>query len=123
MPSRDPPDWTQIKEEKAIKHTFDVETGKWHQESCKVKLDTTHFARGSLRKAFYLQDIQDPSSIYVAKASIDPEENRSVYFQDVEMQMYAKKWATKFNSYNPPKSVDFVTSWIIILGERPGHPL
>lgn len=88
-----------------------------------VKLDPEPFSSGNLRKANYMQDLSDTSTLYVAKISIDPEEDRQTYFQDVEMQMYSKKWAEKFNSYNPPKKVDFVMAALIELVNRPGKPL
>lgn len=61
----------------------------------------------------------------VAKISMDPRDNdnRRIYFQDVEMQSYAKEYAAKFNNYNPPKQVDFVAAFILELVERPGKPL
>jgi len=60
---------------------------------------------------------------FVAKMSIDPYEDRELYFSDVETQMYAKEWAKKFNSYSPPKNVDFVKVAILELTDRDGSPL
>jgi len=60
---------------------------------------------------------------FVAKLSIDPAEDRDLYFVDVEMQMYSKEFANMFNTYNPPKKVDFVKAWLLELTEREGRPL
>lgn len=62
-------------------------------------------------------------AIYVAKVSIDPFEERDSYFQDVAMQIYAKEYAKRYNSYGPPKKVDFVAAYVLELVERPGNPL
>jgi len=92
--NKPPPDFSEIKAEKAIKYTFDVRTGSWSQEKVQVKLASDPFARGGLRKAFHLLDMalfaSDPQTTYVAKMSIDPFEDREIYFQDAEMQMYAR---------------------------------
>ena len=103
--------------ENAIQHLFDCNSKKWTQQPIQVKIDTESFASGmstlclfclcmicqcalhcahvtiigSLRKAYYLRIISEPSEVYVAKISIDPSEDRETYYQDVETQMYAKK--------------------------------
>lgn len=58
----------------------------------------------------------------IAKNSTDAND-RSTYFSDVEMQMYAKEWAKKFNSLDPPKKIDFASAWVVELIEREGKPL
>mmetsp|Transcript_51192 Transcript_51192/g.128439 ORF Transcript_51192/g.128439 Transcript_51192/m.128439 type:complete len:730 (+) Transcript_51192:80-2269(+) len=50
-------------------------------------------------------------------------EQRDLYFQDVELQMYAKQWAKLFNSYDPPKKVDFIKAFVIEMIDRPNRPL
>lgn len=44
---------------------------------------------------------------YVAKAYIE-KVDRSVYFEDVKLQMDAKLWGEEFNRHNPPKKVHSV---------------
>lgn len=97
IPSRGPPDFSELPVQKAVKHTFNVSTGKWSKANCEVKIDKQPFGKGSLRHAYYMQDLSDPKNLYVAKASIDPFEDREVYFQDVEMQLQAKRIAEIFN--------------------------
>jgi hypothetical protein len=60
---------------------------------------------------------------YVAKMSIDPYEEREAYFQDVTMQMYAKAYAEKYNTYKPPKTIAFIKAFILELSSRPLSPL
>ena len=62
---------------------------------------------------------------YVAKISMDPRDNedREIYFRDVEMQTLARYYAALFNEYNPLKLVDFVKASLLRLEEREGQPL
>jgi len=60
---------------------------------------------------------------YVAKLSIDPFESRESYFADVVMQHYARAYARKYNSYGPPKPIEFLEAWLVELIDRPGQPL
>ena len=55
QPSRPPPDFTEIQPEEAIKHIFDPHVRSWSQHPCQVRLDSEPFAKGTLRKAYYLQ--------------------------------------------------------------------
>eukprot|EP01094_Clydonella_sp_ATCC50884_P011984 TRINITY_DN2183_c0_g1_i1.p1 TRINITY_DN2183_c0_g1~~TRINITY_DN2183_c0_g1_i1.p1 ORF type:complete len:628 (-),score=126.14 TRINITY_DN2183_c0_g1_i1:97-1980(-) len=60
---------------------------------------------------------------YVAKMSRKQGEGRESYFHDVEIQMYAKEWADKFNLYNPPKKVTFIKAWVLELYDRSHRPI
>jgi len=109
--------------ENAIQHGFDCVTKKWSQSPMKVKIDVEPFSSGSLRKAYYLQILSEPDEIYVAKISIDPDEDKETYYQDVETQMYAKKYAEAYNLCKPPKKVDFVMASLITFPDRPTQSL
>eukprot|EP00468_Gymnochlora_sp_CCMP2014_P001509 CAMPEP_0167741652 /NCGR_PEP_ID=MMETSP0110_2-20121227/978_1 /TAXON_ID=629695 /ORGANISM="Gymnochlora sp., Strain CCMP2014" /LENGTH=253 /DNA_ID=CAMNT_0007625733 /DNA_START=368 /DNA_END=1129 /DNA_ORIENTATION=- len=65
------------------------------------------------------------NSRYVAKISMNPSDNKNkkVYFRDVETQTIAKYYADKFNSYNPPKKVDFIKACVLELIQREGNPI
>lgn len=65
--------------------------------------------------------IERPS--FCAKMAIDPNEDPSSYFRDVEMQAHCAYYAAKFNEYNPPRRVEFCKAWILELLERDGSPL
>jgi elongation factor 2 kinase len=125
--NKPPPDFSALPFENAIKHSFDIKHGSWSQRRVQIKIAPEPFARGGLRKAYHMLDLdaaEDNEEVtYVAKMAIDPYEDREIYFQDVEMQMYAREWADKFNSYNPPKRVEFIQAWLIELVDRPGNPI
>ncbi|OWZ07749.1 Protein-kinase [Phytophthora megakarya] len=129
---REPPDFALLRERDAIKHVFDSEQRKWTSSRIKVKIDTEPFAKGGLRQVFHLQDLSMPPpalgtensnedsvmskcTSYVAKIAIDPNENPDTYFKDVEMQAVAAKYAKLYNSYNPPRRVEFLEAWILQL--------
>eukprot|EP00455_Lapot_gusevi_P055170 TRINITY_DN8957_c0_g2_i6.p1 TRINITY_DN8957_c0_g2~~TRINITY_DN8957_c0_g2_i6.p1 ORF type:complete len:274 (+),score=28.16 TRINITY_DN8957_c0_g2_i6:135-956(+) len=103
---RPPPDWHDLPTERAVRHSYDFTNSTWVQANIVVKMDRVPFARGSLRYAYYMQDLSvldDPAkkekdSIFVAKVSVDPFEERVSYFQDVAMQIYAKEYAKKVSS-------------------------
>jgi len=59
--------------------------------------------------------VMSKCSSYVAKIAIDPNENPDTYFKDVEMQAVAAKYAKRYNSYNPPRRVEFLEAWILQL--------
>ncbi|CCI45274.1 unnamed protein product [Albugo candida] len=126
-----PPDFTLLKEREAIKHVFDSEERKWTSSRIQVKLDQIPFAQGGLRQVYHLQDMsmqvgRIPSSLtYVAKVAMNPNENPDTYFRDVEMQAVAAKFATLYNSYNPPRRVKFLEAWILqlISLQTPNQPI
>ena len=47
---------------------------------------------------------------YVAKIYMDGDVDRSVYFEDVRLQMDAKLWGEEYNRHNPPKKVNMTYS-------------
>jgi len=91
----------------------------------RVQIDTTPFDKGGLRLVFHLRDTSEPSTAYVAKISRDPRDSkiRSLYFADVRMQAVAAYFATKYNSYNPPKKVKFLKAFVLELNQREGSPV
>lgn len=128
----EPPDFSLLRERGAIKHVFDSEQRKWTSSLIKVKIDTKPFAKGGLRQVFHLQDLSVPPpaerisagdedsvmskcTSYVAKVAINPDENPDTYFKDVEMQAVAAKYAKLYNSYNPPRRVEFLEAWVLQL--------
>ncbi|GLD92202.1 hypothetical protein PINS_up000735 [Pythium insidiosum] len=120
---REPPDFTLLRERDAVKHVFDSEKRRWTSARIKVKIDPQPFARGGLRQVFHLQDLSVIPQLgndgrpvsYVAKIAIDPNEDPDTYFRDVEMQAVASKFAKLYNSYHPPRRVEFLDAWIMQL--------
>jgi len=59
---------------------------------------------------------------YVAKKYMESVD-RSVYFEDVKLQMDAKLWGEEYNRHNPPKKIDIFQMYVIELIHEPGSPL
>lgn len=60
---------------------------------------------------------------FVCKFAKDQNTARSVYFNDVEAQVYGYQWTKKFCHFNPPIHVTYVPAFVLELVERPGRPL
>lgn len=123
-----PPDWSKIRSEKAEKWTYSYCSEKWFKEQCKVKIDEVPFDKGGLRYVFHLQDLSHPKKKYVAKMSQDMRDNikKEIYFNDVRMQAIARHFChgdKGYNSYNPPKRVDFLEAYVLHLKQREGSPV
>lgn len=43
---------------------------------------------------------------------------RELFFEDVKMQMVARRWAAKYNDYNPPKRIEFLMCYVVELVDR-----
>ena len=50
-----PPDFTNIPEERAVRHEYNYETQTWSRMPCIIKLAPDPFARGSLRLCYYME--------------------------------------------------------------------
>lgn len=50
------------------------------------------------------------ASNYVAKRYME-DVDKSVYFEDVKLQIDAKLWAEEYNRHNPPKKVHFFSNF------------
>ncbi len=61
MAPRPPPTWDDIPAEQALRHSFDFSSGRWVQQAIVVKIDREFFARGSLRYAYYMQELSGNS--------------------------------------------------------------
>ena len=122
---RPPPLFTGVPPEFAIKHHFDLRTRKWSTRRIQVRLDDTPFAKGGLRRVYHLKEESSgpDGENLVAKMAIDPDEDLETYFRDVEMQAHCAYYAKLFNSYKPPRAVEFCKAWILELVERKDRPL
>lgn len=74
-----------------------------------------------MRYVYHLTDYSLPHGHQqcVAKLSKDPSEQKKTYFSEVEMQYKCKELAHKFNTFNLPKRIDFVDSWVVEFPHRP----
>lgn len=127
------PNFHDIKSETATKHVFDYTTRQWSSSQVHIALDETPFSKGSLRVVYHLLDLTDDEEganeskrasrapkrkNYVAKLAIDPDEDPQTYFRDTELQAHCAHYAQMYNSYNPPKRVEFIEAWVLELTER-----
>eukprot|EP00475_Leptophrys_vorax_P035869 TRINITY_DN5970_c0_g1_i2.p1 TRINITY_DN5970_c0_g1~~TRINITY_DN5970_c0_g1_i2.p1 ORF type:complete len:397 (+),score=83.61 TRINITY_DN5970_c0_g1_i2:54-1244(+) len=122
--AHEPPKFEHIQHEKAIRYTIMLDQKKWQKSKCKVKIDEIPFARGGLRIVYHLWDEEQKSNM-VAKVSMNAKEksDKRAYATDIHVQALAKQYADGFNSYDPPKKVDFLIPYLLELVERPGHPI
>lgn len=54
VPRPPPKDWSTVKAERAIKHSFNLDTGEWSQGEVMVQLEQEPFAKGSCRLAYHM---------------------------------------------------------------------
>lgn len=129
------PNFHDIRSEIATKHVFDYATRQWSSSQVQIALDETPFSKGSLRVVYHLLDLTSDDEErkmsgrrresrvpkrknYVAKLAIDPDEDPQTYFRDTELQAHCAHYAQMYNSYNPPKRVEFIEAWVLELTER-----
>ncbi|XP_029335710.1 eukaryotic elongation factor 2 kinase isoform X2 [Mus caroli] len=119
-----------IATEHATRHRYNAVTGEWLKDEVLIKMASQPFGRGAMRECFRTKKLSNflhaqqwkGASNYVAKRYIEPVD-RSVYFEDVQLQMEAKLWGEEYNRHKPPKQVDIMQMCIIELKDRPGQPL
>eukprot|EP01133_Synstelium_polycarpum_P004097 gene4097-4781_t len=108
--------------ERAIKWDYNpyTTTAQWTCSAILIRMEVVPFAEGAFRKAFHLQDLSKQEASgrrNVAKIGKKPTP-RASYFEDVKMQLIAKKWADKYNENRPPKKIDFLTSCVLEFIDR-----
>jgi hypothetical protein len=145
LPDRFEDDLNIIQSERALKHIYDAVTDTWDKVLINVIVQDA-FAEGSMRTAHYMKDLTELGNQgkFVLKLSKDARDDSQVrfappstreqdaanplqlrphgpqsYFEDVRMQMIAKRFADLYNARNPPKRVDFVAAYALELIDRP----
>jgi len=120
-----PPDWSSplYPVEKATKIIYDFECRDWKRQDTKVKIEMKPFDEGGLRLVFHLKDLSNPETAYVAKMSRDHRDSNNIYYEDVRMQAVAAHFAERFNRYDPPKKIKFLSAFIMELKDRVGSPV
>lgn len=119
-----------IATEHATRHRYNAVTGEWLKDEVLIKMASQPFGRGAMRECFRTKKLSNflhaqhwkGASNYVAKRYLEPVD-RSVYFEDVQLQMEAKLWGEEYNRHKPPKQVDIMQMCIIELKDRQGQPL
>jgi hypothetical protein len=125
-----PPSFADVSAERAYKFCMDERSGRWSRSEIFIKIESEPFAKGSQRVAFHCLELCDTEKKLndegvrcVAKLAIDPLEDKETYFLNAWIQNYAKKFGEKYNLFNPPKKVEFLSAWVLQLIERQGSPL
>uniref|UniRef100_A0A8C1NJJ7 Eukaryotic elongation factor 2 kinase n=1 Tax=Cyprinus carpio TaxID=7962 RepID=A0A8C1NJJ7_CYPCA len=103
---------------------------EFHLEEIEKELSSQPFGRGAMRECFRAKKLSNFShsnnwksaSNYVAKRYMETVD-RTVYFEDVKLQMEAKLWGEEFNRHRPPKQVDIMQMCVVEMTSRPGSPL
>lgn len=116
-----PPDWDSMPLERGIKIIWNTMTKNWEKEKINVKLDNRRpFDEGSFRAVYHLWDQSDPDNRYVAKLSKDQrdQQTQEIYFQDVKAQAIASQLGRLYNSRFPPKTIEFIHAYVLVLLER-----
>jgi hypothetical protein len=82
------------------------------------------FSEGAFRQAYRAKLTLDTKVMdFVCKFAKDQNTARLLYFNDAEAQGVAVMWARKYNEFKPPKLIEFVSSYVIELVDRPGRPV
>lgn len=113
--------------ERVLRHRYSPLKCDWVKDEILVRMATEAFGRGAMRECFRLKRVRTSqhctvSTNYVAKRYMEAVD-RSVYMEDVKLQMYSKLWGEEFNRHDPPKKVDFCQMSIIEFLDRPGKPI
>lgn len=106
--------------ERAYKWTLAIDSALnpiWSCSVVLVEIQEKPFAKGSCRSAHMLRDLTYPNQHYVAKFSTK-KASRDQYFMDVLMQTFCSKWSDLYNSFNPPKKITFLPSFVLELCDR-----
>lgn len=111
--------------ERAFKWTLAIDSALnpiWSCSVVLVEIEEKAFAKGSCRSAHKLRDLTYPNQHYVAKFSTK-KAIRDQYFMDVLMQTFCSKWSDLYNSFNPPKKITFLPSFVLELTDRGTTPV
>lgn len=115
--------------EVCIRHRYNALKKVWIRDNVLVKMEPKPFTRGAMRQCYRLKKLSTfhtedwkHSQNYVAKGYLE-NVDRSVYFEDVRLQMDAKLWGEEYNRHNPPKKVDIFQMYVLEFKNREGSPL
>eukprot|EP01006_Ploeotia_vitrea_P037010 TRINITY_DN66080_c5_g3_i2.p1 TRINITY_DN66080_c5_g3~~TRINITY_DN66080_c5_g3_i2.p1 ORF type:complete len:232 (-),score=91.11 TRINITY_DN66080_c5_g3_i2:255-950(-) len=123
-----------VRTERCIMHRFHLPQGRWSKQVCQIQVEVQPFAQGSFRSAYRgvlraggddggKKKNSSKAERVVFKFARDRNTPRSMYFQDVEAQVYAQHWALQFNQRKPAMRVSFVDCYVLELVDRPGRPV
>uniref|UniRef100_A0A665VEU8 Eukaryotic elongation factor 2 kinase n=1 Tax=Echeneis naucrates TaxID=173247 RepID=A0A665VEU8_ECHNA len=115
-----------IETEPCIRYRYNAVTGQWAQDQVHIKMaaQVLPLSGGKTSKLsnFSHSSNWKSASNYVAKRYMETVD-RSVYFEDVRLQMEAKLWGEEYNRHRPPKQVDIMQMCVVEMTDRPDKPL
>lgn len=99
-------------------------SGTWTKASTQIRVNPKPFAEGAFRQAYMTDFLWEGKwQQFVCKFAKDKNTPRSLYFKDIEAQIFAQVWAKKYNKEDPPKAVRFASCFVLELVDRPGRPV
>mmetsp|Transcript_31475 Transcript_31475/g.67996 ORF Transcript_31475/g.67996 Transcript_31475/m.67996 type:complete len:750 (-) Transcript_31475:81-2330(-) len=138
-------DIPSIPAERVVRHRYNPETRQFTKDETIVKIEKKPFTHGAMRHCFRMKKLATPpqsatnhrfhsygwsrASNYVAKCymrrgKIDTSQNGiDAVLSDVILQYEAMHWATKFNTTNAPKKIDFIRAYAMEFVDRPKKPM
>jgi len=97
---------------------------KWDKTTTELQIEEKAFSEGAFRQAHKcLMMYRNKQEIFVCKFAKDKDTPRTLYYNDIEAQVYAYQWAKKFNEGKTPRKITFVPAFVLELVDRPGRPV
>ncbi|KXZ51661.1 hypothetical protein GPECTOR_11g114 [Gonium pectorale] len=117
--------------ERAVRQRYNAHTGQWVTDEVLVKMEAKPFAAGAMRECYAAKKLSTfthnvdwhKAQNMVAKRYKKEGVRRSVYYNDVLVQMDAKMLGEMYNRTDPPKQVDVMQCAILQFAGRPGAPV
>lgn len=104
--------------EPAVVYEWNSQFASWTPRNTRLVVGHMPFAEGAMRASYYAVDLAAPQALFVAKRYRKKRVRSSQYFNDASMHWVSNHWADMFNSYNPPKPVQFVPAAVAELTGR-----
>ncbi|EFJ52581.1 hypothetical protein VOLCADRAFT_33453, partial [Volvox carteri f. nagariensis] len=117
--------------ERAVRQRYNALAGHWVTDEVLVKMESKPFAAGAMRECYAAKKLSTfthnvdwhKAQNMVAKRYKKEGVRKSVYYNDVLVQMDAKMLGEMYNKTDPPKQVDVMQCAILQFPGRPGTPV
>eukprot|EP00960_Hanusia_phi_P071918 767664-Hanusia_phi.AAC.1 len=107
--------------EEAIKAEYDVEACEWKKTTRKIMIGKDFFDSGDNFGCVFVRDVLE-GQVHVVKKRLNAVERPDTVYAAVRTEAIACSMADYFNTFNPPKKVSFVPTFVYILVGRAGQP-
>ncbi|EKX41635.1 hypothetical protein GUITHDRAFT_112341 [Guillardia theta CCMP2712] len=108
-------------EEEAVKVEYDVEACEWKRTTRKIMIGKDFFDSGEKFGCVFVRDVLE-GQVHVIKRLLHAEEPPEAVYETVRTEAIACSMADCYNTYDPPKKVTFVPTFIYLLVGRAGQP-